>query len=117
MPIGDMKICRVYECSEDDCSCQIVCEEFVKDEWQTKCPFCKKKSLLLKSASLNMSIMVDLSKPKTLGSLGEQNAKRIAKEGKLQKEDKIKPPFWRKNKKINYKILRDPKRYIESGYA
>ncbi len=113
--LGQIGICRTYRCDNEKCEAEIVCQETIADRWLVKCPFCGQKTLFLKSATSNMSIMMDPSKPKTLGSLGEQNGKRLAKEGKMQKEEEVKPPFWRKNKKINYNILKDPKTYVSTG--
>lgn len=112
MALSDQKIVRVYKCTNEPCEAQMSYMETVSKKWRKKCPICKKRSLVLESASLNISTFIDLQNPKTFGGCSDKNMIRREKEG--SQEDK-KPPFWRKNKKINYNILKNPKKYVDTG--
>jgi hypothetical protein len=116
MSIFDSDITRIYKCTNIECEGIISCKQKVKDDWIKTCPFCGKDELVIESGEINMSIMFDLNKPKTLGMVSQKNADRKIKEGNLTfNADKKKVPFWRKNKKINYDILKNPNRYIAEG--
>lgn len=53
-----------------------------------------------------------MSKPKTFGSQSEINTKNREKElGK----PKSKKPWYRKQEKVNFKILQNPHKYITTG--
>lgn len=117
MPLNDQTIYRVYQCDNEECEAQLEVKETVGDPWQKECPFCKKNSLFLKSAHMNMSIFIDHSKPKTLGSLGEKNYEEAVKNGTIQPKKKEPKPFWRKTDKINYNILKNPNKYVKEGYV
>jgi hypothetical protein len=118
MGIFDSTIVRYYRCTDEKCQGEICVEEKVKDDWQTKCPFCGLESLILDRADSNISIFMDYSKPKTIGALAEQNTKEKIKTGEMeqiQKEERKNLPFWRKSKKINYQVLKNPQKYIREG--
>jgi type IV secretory pathway VirD2 relaxase len=115
----DSTIHRIYECTNKKCEAKIHLEEQVKDMWKTTCPFCEKESLQLESAQLVAPVFIDLNKPKTIGSLGEKNYQLAIKEGRdtgIKKKDK-KKPWWRKNDKVNFNVLKNPNKYVETGYA
>lgn len=64
------------------------------------------------------AVIMDLSEPKTIGSLAEKNTAKMVKEGKLiPKEDKT--PWWRKGKKLNKDLKKlnknQAQRYIKTG--
>lgn len=44
------------------------------------------------------SVIMDATRPKTIGSLAEKNTEKMVKEGKLKKPKKEKNPWWRPNK-------------------
>ena len=66
------------------------------------------------------SVIMDLSRPKTLGDLARKNTERMEKQGdpKVQKKNKW-SPFWRKDKKINFDLTRktpqQQQKYIREG--
>lgn len=105
----DQEIYRIYRCSE--CSAEIGINQLAKDDWITECPICGKESMLIKSGqSKGVSLCSDTKTPKTLGMLAEKNRDNKEKRG----EDtsgfvKTKRP------KYNFDILKNPKRYIETG--
>jgi hypothetical protein len=114
----DSTVHRIYACENSECEAKIHCEETVKDPWQKVCPFCNQESLILESANLAAPAFIDLKQPKTVGSLGEKNYEKAVKEGKktgVEREGRT--PFWRKNKKINYNVLKNPNKYINTGYT
>ena len=65
-------------------------------------------------------VIMDLSRPKTLGDLARKNTERMQKRGnpKVQKKNKW-SPFWRKDKKINFDLTRktpqQQQKYIREG--
>ena len=117
MSIGDLVVYRIYRC--ETCEAEIECEQKAKENFKSKCPFCEKRTLVLKSARTSMVVLIDTKTPKTLGSLADKNTANMKKDGTLledQKEDTT--PWWRKGKrKIDYKILRNPNKYIQTGHA
>jgi hypothetical protein len=106
---------RIYTCYNKECNGQVFYEQGIYDKFKKKCPFCKKNELVLDSGTLNSTMIMDIKKPKTLGSLGEKNYENAQKEGKELGFRKTHIPFWRKNKKIDYGILKNPSKYIETG--
>ena len=117
MGIGDHTIFRIYTCMNEDCKCEVSFKEKVSKPWRKVCPFCKKHTLLLDRATLTLSAFVDTNQPKTLGAISDQNRTRKIKEGTPFKDDQkaINLPWWRKEKKVNMDVLRNPKQYIETG--
>ncbi len=105
---------RSYKCTNENCKCIIAYEEKATAKWRVKCPFCKQNSLLLEYGEMALTVLFDVKKPKTIGSLAEKNTLSKIKNGDIE-EKKKKTPFWRKNKKVNYSILKSPERYIETG--
>src|SRR5688500_7325033 len=109
--LSNSKIQRNYSCSNKDCGCVISFVQKVKDPWKKLCPLCRKKSLLLDSATSCIQLLSGTTGAKTLGMIFEKNRQR------KEKEEGYKPnpdrPFWRSSHKQNFKILRDPKNYIE----
>ena len=83
-------------------------EDFIK-----LCPFCNKKSLVISSGNLGISIFIDSKKPKTFGGQSDYNMKQDEKEGKVR--SKKSKPFYRSNEKINFDILKNPSKYIGTG--
>jgi len=116
LSIADIEIHRVYKCDNEECAAEIVVTQIAKDPWLKQCPFCYEETLFIRSATDNLSIFIDLKKPKTLGSLGEQNfEEKVKREGDPKEEPK--KPWWRKNKeKVDFSILKNPKKYIETGH-
>lgn len=112
MSVGDVSIHRVYSCSNNQCGCQIAYKERVKDKWRKRCPFCKKHSLILDKATTNISFVKSYKDFSTFGMISDQNKKRLEQEEGV-KENKT--PFWRKSKKINFNVLRNPAKYIQTG--
>lgn len=55
-----------------------------------------------------------MSKPKTFGSQSDINSKRREKEGLITKKKQPKP-WYRSQDKVNFKILKDPHKYITTG--
>lgn len=105
----DSIVYRIYKCYE--CEGEIGVEQTLKDDWLKECPFCSKEALLIKEGNLASQAMVDVKKPKTLGSLSEKNRDKKIKEG----EDTTgmrKKPFWRDSHKINFDILKNPTKYV-----
>lgn len=121
MSILDSYIKRIYRCSRKQCDAVVEYNQKFGEDFMTKCPFCEKSSLLLESADCGISVLMELSKPKTLGTLAEQNGKELEKTEeyhKKQEEKKKKRPFWRKNTdKCDFKVLKNPSKYIETGKA
>ena len=118
MSAFDSEINRIYKCTNKECNCLLSFSQKPTDSWKVKCPLCKQKTLLLESATSNISVFIGMNIPKTIGSLAEKNTEQRKKDG-LSMEDpllKTKRPFWRKDKKkIDYAILNNPTRYILEG--
>jgi len=115
MSILDVEIYRIYRC----CACQgeIGYAQKPTDDWIKTCPLCNKDELLLHKAISNISTIVGFNDPKTLGALAEKNSREREKQGLSNKgiKDKGEKPWWRKNSKINFDVLKNPNRYIEQG--
>ncbi len=112
MALSDQIVSRVYKCDNPDCAAEIAYEQKVSDPWKKKCPFCKKMKLYIDSGSMNISLTINLNNPRTLGLVAEKNRERAEKEGKIFGRKK---PFWRKKDKIDFSILKNPKKYVETG--
>jgi hypothetical protein len=115
MSIANCSINRIYECSNDDCKGKVSFVQKISDPWKKKCPFCRKYSLYLDSATSSMTLIIDNKKPNTMGGISDQNKLRREKDGKEWIDSRGHTPFWRKNKKIDYNILRNPKKFVETG--
>ena len=112
--LGDLEIYRIYECTEEDCGCEIGVVQTAKEGFIKECPECSKETLVMKSGKANMSIFIDPDKPKTLGMQGQMNRREQEANG-TQMDPVKKKPWWRSKYKIDYDILKNPKRYIETG--
>ena len=112
MSLGDQTVNRVYKCDNNECAAEIAYRQKVSDKWKKKCPFCKKMTLYIESGSLSLSVMLDVKNPNTLGLVAEKNRERAEKEGKTFGK---KRPFWRKKDKIDFSILKNPKKYVQTG--
>lgn len=84
-------------------------EDFIKT-----CPFCHQEELIIETAKLSISTYIDMSKPKTFGSQSELNTKNKEKESQKSKNKK---PWYRKQDKVNFNILKNPHKYITTGQA
>lgn len=112
----DAEVYRVYKCTDDTCDASIGVTQAAKDPWLIKCPFCEKDTLVIHSGSLkNIHTLVGVNSPTTLGSLAEQNTLEKKKKGESTKREGGFKPWWRKDDKVNFNILKNPKRYIETG--
>lgn len=104
-----------YECE----ACNHRMEQFqsMKDAALTDCPECGQPRL---HRVICAPTLIDRT-PRTVGSIADRNAARMEKEGTLPAQVRRRKdpgtPWWRKGKKINKKILKDPKRYIATGEA
>lgn len=114
MSLEDQTVFRVYECG--DCGLVIKVEQGVFDDFIKYCPDCNSNDFIRVQSKLGLMCDVDQNKPKTLGALAEKNYEHYKKTNpdKVASKKKIKP-WWRKSEKINYDILKDPKRYIKDG--
>ena len=112
MSLSDQKIVRIYQCTHKACEAKMSYIEAVGKKWRKMCPICRKRSLVLDSAHLNISTFIDVNNPRTFGGCSDKNTYRREKEGLAPKKE---TPFWRKNKKINYNVLKNPKKYVETG--
>jgi putative FmdB family regulatory protein len=110
----DSSIERTYECLS--CKHKFCVVQKLKDKWKKRCPSCKKHELVITDSNTNVQTMVDVNKPKTLGCLADKNRDRKEKLGETT-EGMRKKPFWRKDYKINYNILKDPNKYVKKGYV
>ena len=113
--IWDSRITRLYKCTNSECECEISYTQKASEKFKKKCPFCHDRSLVIKESECNIGCFVDNKSPKTLGMLANKNAEEKAKRGELTEGFKGKPPCWRKSHKINYDILKNPKKYISTG--
>ena len=68
--------------------------------------------------SVPMAI-IDLNKPKTIGSLADKNTREMVKRGDPRIKKSKPPPFWRKNRKKPLNISgwskQKMKKYVETG--
>lgn len=108
--LKDSIVSRIYECTNKECQGQFVIQQKANDKFKKKCPFCKKMSLVIESATTVFSFIQSLNKPRTLGALAEKNSKD--RPDKIKKDPK---PWWRESDRIDMKILKNPKYYVETG--
>jgi DNA-directed RNA polymerase subunit RPC12/RpoP len=106
----DLMVNRIYKCEK--CEGEVLYKENCSKSFRKRCPLCNKNGLLLKEGHINMDIFVDMKKSKTLGSQSDLNYKKLEKEQEIKK---VQNPWWRKNKKINFDVLKNPTRYINEG--
>lgn len=105
---------RTYECKNEECGGEVCYEEKCTAPFRQKCPLCGKRKLLLKEGKCGISNFVDTNKAKTVGSLAEKNTIAREKRGEMEKPKET--PWWRKNKKkIDFNVLKNPRKYIEKG--
>ena len=104
MGLFDEKITYLYTCHKCDISFEFsgLFSEHAEIE---NCKECGEK-LKFTATDYNTHATIDIQKPKTLGSLGEANSKKREKEGQS-----IEHP----HKTYDREILKNPKRYIETG--
>ena len=112
MSLEDFVIKRIYRCTNNECAAVLSFDQKYNEKWKKRCPLCKKHSLLLESGTTSITTFIDLTKPKTFGSASDENKKRREKENPIEKPKK---PWWRKSNKINYNVLKNPKKYIDTG--
>lgn len=113
MALADSTVTRLYRCHNEECQCEIVYVQKLSENFRKKCPFCKKRSLTIKNGSMNMTFMFDVNKVKTFGMQSQKNMEMDEKLGKKRKEKET--PWFRKNKKIDYGVLKDPIKYVRTG--
>lgn len=118
MGISDLEIYRIYQCSNKDCSAKIGFQQKASDKWKKRCPCCRKHTLIIYESKSNISINSNTS-AKTIGMLAEKNSEYKYKHS-LDLDNPSRPkdakiPFWRKSRKVNFDILRNPKSYVERG--
>lgn len=112
--VFDSEVTRIYRCHNEECEAEIVCKEKLSDPWKHQCPFCEKNELYLSSSTDPFTILKDLKNPNTVGMLAQKNTDRKVKEENLQ-IGKKKRPWWRKTDKLDFSILKNPKKFIETG--
>ena len=113
-----------YNCQNKECELEFECLQSIKEKAHVKCPGCSKKTLQ-RGIGGGIAIVIKNNTPTTLGSLGEKNAKRMANTQEhlpysRNNPDPNKTPWWRKTKSgtslpVDFKVLRDSKKYIETG--
>lgn len=104
----------IYEFQADDGS---ILEIFRK---MGKCPKkITRKGIIYNRIFSLPSVVVDLNKPKTIGSLAAKNTERMIKNGDPRIKKKKPNPFWRKDKDKPLDIKgwskSKIKKYIETG--
>lgn len=104
---------RLYKCTSCGGFCGYIepaYQDFTKD-----CPNCGKPNLLLESADSGLNTFVDQGRPSTIGMIGSKNAEECEKGNRPYPKGykKKQLPFWRKNKKIDFDILKKPNYIIE----
>lgn len=105
--LGDADISRVYACTEEDCEAEFLFHQKIKDDFIKECPVCHKLSLVITQAKSNISFIFDSKKAKTFGMQSQRNLENDEKAGNKSKIVK--------KKKVDYDILKDPKKYIMTG--
>lgn len=114
--IFDSIVTRIYKCHNEECCAEIALKEKLGDPWKKQCPFCEKDELFLSSSTSPFIILKDLKKTKTIGMLAQQNSDRKIKEENFALEKKErKQPWWRDSNKIDFSVLKNPKKYVETG--
>ncbi|TXT66086.1 MAG: hypothetical protein BAJALOKI3v1_50086 [Promethearchaeota archaeon] len=113
MSIANCNVYRVYRCC--NCKAEIGINQLASDDWFKNCPMCKQDELIIKSAKLSINTIVDGQTPQTIGSLADKNRDIKLKNGEIKEKKKPPRPWWRKSDKINFDILKNPRRYIETG--
>ncbi len=113
--LAEQTIYREYRCTNPNCEAKISFTQKAKDKWKKVCPFCRKHSLLMEHANMALSGLIDTKKAKTFGAVSDENRLRKQKETGIDTMAPKAPPFWRKKNKIDYSILKNPKKYIETG--
>jgi putative FmdB family regulatory protein len=118
MPIYD------YSCKNAECKLEFECSQSIKDKTLSECPNCTQKSLQ-RGVGGGIAIIIKTDTPTNLGSLAEKNSENILKnKGRLpynsSNPDPQQVPWWRKTESgkalpLDFKVLRNPDKYIETG--
>lgn len=111
--LDEIEIDRVYRCTNKKCSGVIAVTQKIFDQFIKICPFCEKESLIMQSADCGITMLVEPSVAKTWGTQAEVNTKRRENEREVAPKKKFRP-FWR-NSDIDYKILKNPQKFIYEG--
>lgn len=114
MSINNIEINRIYRCCNKKCEGMIQITQKATEDFLKACPFCHQDELVIETAKLNLSFFIDANKPKTFGAQSDLNTKhREQMFGKKQKSPNT--PWYRKSDRVDFKILRDPHKYITEG--
>jgi hypothetical protein len=113
MSIAESTVDRVYECL--CCKAEISVKQLATEGFHKECPLCEKDELVIKSARSSVNIQIEPNSPKTMGMIAQKNTREMEKEQKVPPGTTQKTPWWRKEKKINYDILKNPTKFIETG--
>ena len=113
-----------YNCQNKECELEFECSQSIKEKAHVKCPSCSRKTLQ-RDISGGIAIIIKTDTPTTLGTLGEKNTERMLKTQEHLPYSKSNPdpkqsPWWRKDKSgralpLDFKVLRNPDKYIETG--
>lgn len=103
-----------YQCNR--CGHQFEAVQRMADDPFDTCPQCKEKDI---KRLIFPPTIIDLT-PRTLGSVADKNARKLEREGRLpdsvRRNKKSPVPWWRsKGSKVRRDILKNPKKYIETG--
>ncbi len=105
--LKDWIIDRIYKCSS--CKGLVKYEDKFGEDFKKKCPLCGELTLLIQSANCGLGAVVDMSKPKTIRELGNKNYEEAKNNNTLPEI------FTKKRNKIDYSILDNPGKYIQTG--
>lgn len=103
-----------YECHNPECAAIMEIRHSIKDPAMSLCPLCH-QTTLKRNIVNTFLVFIDMKKPKSLGGIAEQNTTAALRRGETPPGWEKKPtPIWRDGP-IDMKILRNPKKFIETG--
>ena len=107
MSLADQEVSRVYSCT--NCKGKIGVVQTVKEGFLKDCPFCFEPMLVIDSGNMRLSFNGFAETPKYV------EPERIRSQSYRDKYKDVEKPWWRKEGKRDFSILKNPTKYIETG--
>lgn len=114
--IQEQSVYRVYQCLNPECQGEFGTTQGACDEFCKICPACGLEELVIKFANASFISLIGINQARTFGMIGQKNQQEKERREGIKKKH---IPSWRsgnkRESKINFDILKNPNKYIETG--